>query len=66
MELVKTGNEVSNPVKLFISGIKMHTAKAILVLIDEEDYWLPLSQIEEYTREYVVISEWLAKEKELI
>lgn len=55
-----------------VDDTKAVTDKAILVVIGDEDVWLPLSQIVDTDCEnigdagYVVITSWIAKQKDLI
>jgi hypothetical protein len=49
------------------------TEKALLVIIDEETYWIPKSQIHDDSEVYalgcsgvLVISEWIAEQKGLL
>ena len=52
--------------------IKAETSKAILFEVDEEAYWIPLSQIEGVVRtkmegeDEICMTAWIAKEKGLI
>ena len=55
-----------------IDRIKIETDKAILVIIDDEEIWLPKSQIA-YDRNQdpdrvreIAVSEWIAEQKGLI
>lgn len=48
------------------------SGKALLVLVDEEEIWLPVSQMDaDYSKEvgrgpgHMYVTEWIAKEKEL-
>jgi hypothetical protein len=53
--------------------VLIQTEKALLCLIDEEEHWIPLSQIDEDSEVYkmgtkglLIIPRWLAKKKGLI
>lgn len=60
-------------VEIDIDGIKIKTEKAILVIIDDEEIWLPKSQIE-YDEDVhnpdgtnvITVTEWIAEQKGLI
>lgn len=52
--------------------VKVKTQKAILVDVDGEDYWIPLSQVDDESEVYesgdqgdLVITEWIAQQKGL-
>ena len=54
---------------------KKATAKALLVEIDGEDYWIPLSQIHDDSEVFdddknadgkLVVTEWIAQQKGLV
>lgn len=55
-----------------VDNTKAVTDKAILVVIGDGEFWLPLSQVVETDCEnvgdagYVVITNWIAKQKDLI
>ena len=44
---------------------KHETSKALLIVYDDEEYWIPLSQVEEIHRAEgrIVMSAWIAKQK---
>lgn len=53
--------------------VKVETDKALLVVLDEEEIWIPKSQIDDDSEVYkagtsgkLVITEWLAEQKKLI
>ena len=46
--------------------LKKETPRAILVLIDDKDYWIPKSQIRRVEGNWVMVTEWIAEEKGLI
>jgi hypothetical protein len=47
--------------------IQAETEKAWRIIIDDEGYWLPKSQVEMYEDDLVVVvPEWLAIEKNLV
>ena len=48
--------------------IKAETAKAILIEVDEEEIWIPLSQITDRDDDVgeITMSAWIAREKGLI
>jgi len=53
--------------------VKRDTEKALLVVIEGEEFWIPKSQIDDDSEVYkadtegtLVITEWIAKEKGLI
>ncbi len=46
--------------------IKHVTEKAALFQIDQEEVWIPCSQIYEATQFTITIPEWLALEKDLL
>lgn len=58
-------------VEFKVTNVKAVTAMAMLCVIDDEEHWLPLSQIEETDCEargdsgFVLIPRWLADEKGL-
>jgi len=59
-------------IEIDIDRIKLETDKAILVIIDDEEIWLPKSQIT-YNENHdldkpqeIEISEWIAEQKGLI
>lgn len=52
--------------------VKVKTQKAILVDVDGEDYWIPLSQVDEESEVFekgdqgdLIITEWIAQQKGL-
>lgn len=57
-------------VELDVDEIKHRTAKAILVIVDTIEYWIPLSQVfhidEKAKPPTITTAAWLAKEKGLI
>ena len=61
-----------NMIEVDIDGIKIETEKAILAIIDDEEIWLPKSQIEYDTDleldqvKVVEVTEWIAEQKGLI
>ena len=46
--------------------VKIRRSRAIMINDGDKDVWLPLSLVEEYNDNMVVMPEWLAREKELI
>ena len=67
--MIKKGQRT---VEIDIDGIKIETERAILVIIDYEEIWLPKSQIE-YDMDLdkdqvnvVTATEWIAEQKGLI
>lgn len=63
--------------KIVITFDEVHclqdTDKAILCLIDDKEYWIPLSQVDSNSEVFqkddfgdLIITEWIAKEKKLI
>jgi len=51
---------------------KAATAKAILVVIEDEEYWIPISQVDDDSEVFMkddegtlIITDWIAKEKGL-
>lgn len=54
---------------------KKATAKALLVVIDEEEYWIPVSQVHDDSEVWddeknnegkLVVTEWIAQQKGLL
>lgn len=52
-------------VEVFYSKVVKLSDKAILLIIDDEEVWLPRSQITEMTEETVTVTKWIADEKGL-
>jgi len=55
-------------VEISFDEIKAETDKAKLFIIEEEEYWIPVSQIEDIDDEnnIVYLTQWIAEQKELI
>ena len=55
-------------VEIAYDRIKAKTDKAKLFVIDGEEYWIPISQIEDVDEEnhLVYLTQWIAEQKELI
>ena len=54
-------------------SVKVETDKAILVVIEDKEYWIPKSQIAEDSEVYaqdtagtLIVSQWIAQQKGLI
>jgi hypothetical protein len=53
--------------------VKAATDKALLCVIDDEEHWIPLSQIDDDSEVYqagtegtLIVTEWIAKQKGLV
>lgn len=61
---------MANYCELPIDEILHETAKAMLVKIDENQFWIPLSQIDKDESDWdagvLMVSEWFAKKEGLI
>lgn len=62
----------NEPVEIAVTEVIAETDKAILCVVDDEDVWIPISQIDDASEvwEYgdegtLVIPRWLAEEKGL-
>lgn len=56
--------------KFELTGVdfKAETARALLIVHNEEEYWIPLSQIHELHKAEgrIVMTAWIAKQKGLL
>lgn len=67
-------DRLHNPIRVDFDGIKASSELAILILVGEDKYWIPKSQIGELEKKpgrfasggHLTIPEWLAIEKELV
>ena len=63
-----------NPVRVDFDSIKASSELAVLIIVGEDKYWIPKSQIGELEKKtgrfatggHLTIPEWLAIEKELV
>jgi len=52
-------------VEVEIDLLEHETEKAYLIIVDNEEFWLPKSQVEDINEDSVWIPCWLAEEKGL-
>ena len=56
-------------VRINVESVGRETDKAILVVIDDEDVWIPLSQVHSIHRDgaqpYLMVTPWILKAKGL-
>jgi hypothetical protein len=56
-------------VKVYHDGILKETDAAVLIEIDGEEYWIPLSQVHSMHHgdtPYIMMTPWIAKQKGLM
>ena len=49
--------------ELEVDEIKHESERAVLVVIDGDDHWIPKSQIKDQDGNTFTITEWIAKQK---
>lgn len=64
------GNKQAEQVRIDVEEIKRETDAAILVLYNDEDVWIPLSQVHSIHRDpdrlHLYVTPWIAKQKGLV
>jgi len=70
--LISNLDDRFEPTEIYVNNVIKVTDKAMLVEVDGEEHWLPLSQISDSEVEergesgFLYIPMWLAEEKELV
>lgn len=52
-------------VEVAFEEVKHETSKAYLLIVSDEEFWIPKSQVRSMRDDYVIIPRWLAEEKGL-